>query len=171
MKNLLIGIFILGFTGLTYSQASSDVFESELRGITLVPANSSYFSAVSSGIKARRVIDLQSKVASFDITKSSAYEKEDKVFEFSFKKKEDHIHATYDRNGIIISSQERYKDIFMSQKVRNAVFNAYPGWSVEGNMYVVSYAKGKDTKRVYKVKIVKDNKHKILKLGADGNLL
>lgn len=171
MKNLLIGIFILGLTGLTYSQASSDVFESELRGITFVPANSSYFSAVSSGIKARRVIDLQSKVASFDITKSSAFDKEDKFYEVGFKKNEDHILATYDHNGIVINSQERYKDIIMTQKVRSMVFNAYPGWTIEGNMYMVSYAKGKDTKRVFKVNIVKDSKHKRLKLDANGNLL
>ena len=72
MKKLLIGIFILGLTSLSYSQASSEeANELALEGITLMPANLTYLSIVSSGIRAQKRIRVYQNcnraAASYDI--------------------------------------------------------------------------------------------------------
>ena len=171
MKKLLIFIFVLGLSGLSYAQASLEVAkELELEGITLMPANLSYLSVVSSGVEATRVINLQRKAASYNITKSPVYDKKEQYYEFSFDQKDDNIFATYDRAGRIVNSRERYKDIILSPAVRNAVFKAYPGWDMEGNSYSVFYTSGKDPKKIYKLHLRKGDQKKRIKCDANGKI-
>ncbi|MGB5356904.1 MAG: hypothetical protein WBN11_09430 [Eudoraea sp.] len=171
MKNLLVGIFILGLTSLSYSQASFEEANNlELEGITLMPANMTYLTEVSSGSKALRVINLQREAASHDVTQSDIYDGESNLYNVSFTQKDGQVLATYDKDGRILKTFEKYKDIVSPWPVRKSIYKAYPGWSVEGNRYVVSYNKGRDPVTFYKVKIEKGNKHKSVKIDSNGNM-
>ncbi len=172
MKKLLIGIFFLGLTSLAYSQGSSEERKQlKLDGITLMPANLGYLSIVGAGTKSLKVLNLQRAAASFDIKKSSTYNRKAGYHVFSFDQKDGHIIATYDRAGRIIKSSERFSDVVLDTGLRNSIYLKYPGWYIEGNKYEVLYSLGKDTKKVYRFKLKKGDQKKRIKCDANGKIM
>ncbi len=173
MKKLLIGIFFLGLTNLAFAQVSSEEGRTlELEGITVMPPNMGYFTnVVNGGVKAIKVVELQKIVASFDIAKSSIYDAKVRLYDFKFKHKDGNVSATFNRDGRIVKSYERYKDIAFPVTVRNSIYKAFPGWSTEANTYIVSYASGHNSKKVLKVKLAKEGKTKHIKVNTQGKIL
>ncbi|MCW5516246.1 hypothetical protein [Muriicola sp. Z0-33] len=172
MKKLLIGLLFMGLTSLTYAQATAEsIAEMELEGITLLPANLSYLSVVSSGTEALRVIKLQKVAASFDITQAASYDKNAKYHEFSFDQEFGHIYATYDRNGRIVRSDESYKDVILLPPTRNSIYSTFPDWEIVGNKYEVLYKLEGETQKVYKIKLKNGNKRKRVKIDPQGKIL
>lgn len=173
MKKLLIGIFFLGLTNLAFAQASSEERGAlELEGITVMPANMGYYTnVVNGGIKAMKVVELQKTVASFDITKSSIYDDKKRLYHLEFNHKDGNILTTFNRNGRIMKSFERYKNIPFPLTVRNSIYKAYPGWFAEANTYIVSYNSGEDSKKVLKVKLAREGRTKRIKVNTQGKIL
>lgn len=172
MKKLLIGIFFLGLTNLAFAQSSSEAGSIlELEGVTIMPANMGYLSIVSSGLKSVKVASLQRAAASHDITKTSIYKRKLRFYEFTFRQQDGYLVATYDSNGKIMKSNERYKDVVFPKPVRQSIYKAFPGWYSEANQYVVSFTSGREAKKVIKVKLVKEGKTKRIKVDTQGNIL
>lgn len=172
MKKLLIGLLFMGFTSLNFGQApSEDMAELALDGITLVPANLSYLSIVSSGTKALKVLNLQRAAAAFDITKAAEYNRNARLHHFSFDQKEGHIFATYDGSGRIVRSDESYKDVILLPPTRNRLYKTFPDWEIVGNKYSVLYKLGKETEKVYKIKLKNGNQIKRIKCDPQGKIL
>ncbi len=173
MKKLLIGIFFLGLTNLAFAQASSEERGTlELEGITVMPANMAYYTNVlNGGIKALKVLELQKIVASFDITTSSIYDGKNRRYHFEFNHKDGNVSTTFNGNGRIMKSFERYKNIAFPLTVRNSIYKAFPGWSAEANTYIVSYNSGQDAKKVLKVKLKKEGETKRIKVNTQGRIL
>ncbi len=165
MKKLLTGLVILGLTNLAYPQNSNDGSTFLLEGVTVSP-NMLYLSSVSSGTHSKRVWDLENFAARYDITKSPLFDNSDRNYTISFKQSKGLILATYDKNGNIIKTSERFKDIVVPIGVRNYIGKEYPGWVHQGNSYLVSYSGNKNVKKVYKVEIVKQNMQKRIRISS-----
>jgi len=172
MKQLLIGLVFMGLTSLSYGQATAeDMAETTLDDINYAPANFNYLSVASAGTRALKVTKLQKAAASFDITKAATYDKSAKYHEFSFYQEDGHIYATYDRNGAIVRSDESYKDVILMPPARNSVYNTFPDWEIVGNKYEVLYKLGKETEKVYKIKLKNGNQRKRIKIDPQGKIL
>ncbi|MGB1308056.1 MAG: hypothetical protein ACPG6B_04045 [Oceanihabitans sp.] len=170
MKTLLFGLLFIGFANLNHAQ----VQEVTLANVVISPLNASYLNAVHDSKTPEIVRKLENKAARFDITESPVFDKQFEAYEVIFTendKNRNSIIATYDSNGKILKSYEKFKDVSIPHTVRNAVYNKFPDWKIFSDTYLVTYYTGKTAKRVFKLKIEKDNKKKTLKVDIDGNLI
>lgn len=174
MKNLLIGIFFLGLTTLTYSQSLETTSEIKLEAVTLTPLNLSYINAVKDKDTPIRVVNLENKVARYDITEQPIYGKNFEAYEVVFEEtngRKGRIIATYDNNGKVLTTMERFQNVSLPPSVRNAVSKAYPDWIVQNDMYLVSYYSGDKISKMYRVRIKNKNQKKVLKIDPYGQFI
>lgn len=174
MKNLIIGLFVLGFTSLGYTQEQRHSNAVELADVIISPLNMSYLNKVQDEFTPVKVKHLEDKAARFDITESPVYDRKfeayEVVFTDAYNKNQGNIVATYDSNGKILRSLERYKETLLPPKVRNAIFKRYPNCSLESNLYLLTYYHNKDVKKVYKVRIKDGDKKMNLHVDHNGNM-
>ncbi|MBU2951704.1 hypothetical protein KO493_13445 [Tamlana agarivorans] len=176
MKNVLIGIFCLGFTTLMFAQVS---YESDdlliLKYKTATAVHSEYLSTVLEMQTAKRIKSLESTVANYDITKDPVYNKATQsayrvVFE-EHDKYQGSIIAKFNHVGELTESFERFKDVTLPYSVRYSVTKTYPGCTFISNTYYVSYMPNKPIEKTYKIKIKVDGSKKTIKVDEKGQIL
>ncbi|RBP32840.1 hypothetical protein DFR65_102176 [Oceanihabitans sediminis] len=170
MKNLFFGLMFLGIASLSYSQ----IAEVQLEDVNLTPLNTSYLNEVSDKSTPKIVRRFESEVARYDITEAPFYDDKFEAYEVIFEGKNSdqcRIVATYDNEGKVLSSLERFKDVALPYAVRNSIEKKYPGWIVIKDTYLVSYYLDKEVKKMYKLKIAKGNKRKNIKVDVLGNTI
>ena len=175
MKKLILGAILLGFANLSYSQSSecgTNVIK--LSGVEVSAVNQNYLKEVEGSSISDVVYILESKAARYNIEQSPSYDDNDigieglsKTYGVKFSQPKGEIYATYDRNGNIISTNEKYFNLAPPPAVRNSAFKALPDWKVNSTSYTVNY-NGKDAKKAYKIQLSKDRQKKTLKFDVDG---
>jgi len=173
MKTFLIGLIFLGFTSLGHSQVNGEtkVKEEALDVITVTRLNLSYLKKVQDENTPKRVKALENRAARYDITESPVFDRKFESYEVLFEQTKGRIVATFDQEGKIINSLERFDDVLLPPEVRNTIFKEYPGWSIHKDMYLVSYYHDKDVKKTYKVQIRKEKQKKNLKIDSQGKIM
>ncbi|MDE1205923.1 hypothetical protein [Tenacibaculum larymnensis] len=175
MKKFVFGLLFLGLTSLVHSQSNGIAKNIILEPVTIKPLNLSYLNEVQHKDTPELVKNLENEAARYDITEDPIFDREFEAYEVIFRTKKEGgttglITATYDSNGKIMSSIERYKNILLPKVVRTAILNKYPGWIIHKDVYLVTYRNNSKSKKVFKVQIRKDGKRKNLKLDYDGNI-
>ena len=66
---------------------------------------------------------------------------------------------------------EKFKDIRLPLAVSNAIVEKYPGWRIEGDIYLVNYRDNSKIIKSYKLFIRKDEMHKRVKTDENGKFL
>ncbi len=167
MKKLLFGMFVLGLTNLVYPQNAFDGTEIvKLENITVSPINTDYWTEVKEGTVSERVLKLENMAARFDLRRSKFYQGAGPEYRVTFRQPNGKILATYDDQGKMLHSYERFTDIAIPITIRNRVYLMHPGWKMAGNSYVVSYYKNKEAEKRYKVRLEKGNLKKEVKIGS-----
>ena len=167
MKNLIITLIITGLTAVGFAQEKTIALdEVEITGV-----NYKYLDALGDGFVAKPVKVLEQKVATFNVKSLVGYEDEENDYYVYFKIPQGKILAVYDTDGEIMRTSEKFKDIRLPLGVSNAIVEKYPGWTIEGDIYLVSYMKDKKIGKTYKLFIQKDGKHKRVKTDDNGNFL
>lgn len=171
MKNLIIGLAVLGLTNLAFSQGSNvDTPKYDLEKFNPIMVNATYLDEVYDQSMADHVRSLEYKVAG---PGSQSFKKLDKKvnkpYEILFKSNKGSIHATYDKSGQIIATLERFEDVKLPDAVRNAVFKNHSKWILFKTDYFVSYELGKKVMKEYKVQIRNGKSKKTFRLNSDGN--
>ena len=165
MKKMMFGLLFLGLASLVHSQEpDKKTREVVLEGVTVTSPNFAYLATVQDNGTPETVKGLERKAASFNLKESPIYNKIDKAFEVFFSNSKGHIVATYDEEGNILSSFEKFGDVVLPLSIRNTVYEAYPDWTVKKNTYVVTYYHNKGAKKTYHFQIMKGEKTKNLKL-------
>jgi len=167
MKNLIITLIITAFTAVSFAQEKTIPLEE----VEVLGVNYKYLDALGEGFVAKPVRVLQQSVANFDLKTIDGYEDEEKEFYVYFKIPVGKILAVYDKEGEIMRTSERFKDIRLPLAVSNAIVEKYPGWTIEGDIYLVSYIKNKKISKTYKLFLEKDGNHKRVKTDDYGNFL
>ena len=159
MKNLIIGLIITVLTTIGFAQDTSNKFEVSLEEVEILDVNNKYLNAIGYRNAAEPVKLLAQKVASLDLEYSNClkadYEKQE--FHVQFKIPQGEIFAVYDKDGEIISTSEKYKDISLPLAVSNAIVDKYPGWKISSDIYRVTYIKNGELNKTYKLFIEKTN--------------
>ena len=172
MRAILFGMLFIGLTSLSFAQELNDeAQEVVLEGVTVTALNMNYLNEVHDAATPEIVKGLETRAAGFDIKKSPNYNDDFGPYKVYFSNSKGRIIATYNRNGEILASSEKFKDVILPIEVRNAVYSRYPDWTVESNVYLVSYYHRKGVNKMYQFNIGKDGMNKNLKIGVDGNLI
>lgn len=162
MKKLILGLLIFGLTSQVYSQIV------ELDEVVITATNYKYLNAVDNTEAAVPVKMLERQVAKFDLKKADFYLDEYDFYNVTFFIPEGKILVAYDKEGNVLRTVEKFKDIKLPMDIRTAIEKRFPGWVVKKDVYRVTYNDGK-SKRQYKVVLENGDKTMRVKLDGDGN--
>lgn len=168
MKKVALGLIALGFTFQIYAQDRPVV---KLPEVTLVNTNYKYLSSVDSEVVAIPVEQLETKIATFNIKELDIYEDEYDYYDVYFIIPEGKILASYDKEGNILRTIEKFKNTHLPAAVAKAILKRFPNWNFSENIYVVNYKKSKGATKHYKLTLENGDKRIKVKLDALGNFL
>ncbi len=172
MKKLIIGLLALGLTNLSFSQILNEgVTEVQLEGVTVSPRNSNYLNKVQDLNTPIKVKRLENKAAQYDIKDAGIFDHKFEAYEVIFKQSSGKIIAIYDKEGNVISSSEKFKNLRLPKAVRMGIFEDHDGWELHSDSYLVSYYSGKNVKKLYKVQLRKGKQKKNLRVDVEGNIM
>ena len=141
---------------------------------TLIPKskvlNSNYFYKVFDNSMAIHVSALEKRVSRFDVTSVPEYNGKSKPFEVKFKTGKGFIKVLYDKDGRILKTEEKFKDVKLPNVVRDNIFKKYINCTLLGSNYLVYY-NGQTVKKIYRVTVSKDGSKKKIKINANGDFI
>ncbi len=166
MKKLIFSLIIFSLAFEMYSQIT------QLPEVVITAVNYKYLNAVDSEDTALSVQMLQEQVAMYDLKNSDLYNDDYDTYTVSFFIPDGKILAAYDKNGEVIRTIERFKNIKLPESVQNAISKRFPNWSLVKDTYLVNYHKNNEkVSKQYKVKLKNGKKVMRVKLTEDGGFL
>lgn len=169
MKKTLIGLLIFGLTTQAFSQI---VKTEELSEVTVYATNYKYLNDVNTEeVASLPVKMLERKVASYDVKNSDFYQDDYDLYHITFFIPEGKILAAYDKDGKLIRTAEKFKDINLPNSVKEAVLDRFPEWTITKDIYLVNYHDAKGTNKKYKLKLENGDKTLRVKVDETGKFL
>lgn len=166
MKNVITGLFLLGLT----TQAFCQVIE--LSDVFISPVNYKYIATVDTEGTDPNVVNVQRKVATYDVTNKDYYNDEYDSYDVSFYIPEGFAAAAYDKDGQLLRTIEKYKSVKLPIAVSKAVNDRFPKWTIESDVYKVTYSSEKiSAKKIYKLKLTNGKETIKVKTDEEGNFL
>lgn len=160
---LVISVVLASAVMPTYSQEV-------LPEVTVVAVNYKYLKMVGDKETAVPVKRLERAAAAYDIKSADYYEDEYDTYFVSFYLPEGEILAAYDKDGKLIRTAEKYKNVKLPSAVAKAVTERFPKWRISKDVYVVNYyGEGGATKR-YKLLLENGNKRLRIKTDDQGTI-
>lgn len=164
MKKLIIGLLLIGLTTQIYAQDPTQLPE------VVIVHNYKYLSSASSEDLAIPVEKLELKVSDFNVKELDIYSDEYDFYDVYFFIPQGKILASYDKEGNLLRTAERYKDIKLPKPVREAVAKRFPNWAISKDIYLVNYHESGNIKKLYKITL-KNGKQRIkVKVDDLGNI-
>lgn len=163
MKKLILSLLILGLTTSSFAQEKTE----QLSEVFISATNYKYLDKVDSKEVAVPVELLERKVATFNLQNADFYQDDYDLYYVSFYIPEGKILAAYDKQGNVIRTAERFKDIELPAQVVKAVKKRFPNWAITQDVYIVNYHEKKGAKKSYKLKL--KNGEKVIRVKMDEN--
>ncbi len=168
MKKLLIGLLAIGLTTQFYAQVIDDGMLPE---VEVRATNYKYLNSVDNSEAAVSVKYLEDMAAKFDTRSSEFFEDVGDFYRVYFYIPEGTLVAAYDRNGKILYTIEKYKDVALPADVVSSVHKRFPEWTIAKDVYKVSYDVKKGSVKQYKI-VLKNGKETIrIKVDEEGVFL
>ena len=162
MKKLMIGLLALGLTTQFYAQVINDGMLPE---VEVRATNYKYLNSVDNSEATVPVQLLEDMVAKFDIKSSEFYEDGSSIYRVYFYIPDGKIVAAYDRDGKILYTIEKFKNVALPEDVASSVADRFPGWKIAKDVYKVNYDTKSGTQKQYK--IVLENGNKTIRVKVD----
>lgn len=164
MKTYVIGILFFGLTNLIIAQNDlALVASSNPNGYSTSSTvkNVAYLNTVAHQDISKKIEKLQRVVANYDIQKNEVYQsKINTTYTVDFTVGDNTITAIYDKNGVLLSCNEKYQDIKMPYFISSKLVKDYPNWYIKEVQCSIKYSKSKEPNITYKVAINNGNKTK-----------
>ena len=161
---LLIGGLITGFI----SSSSAQIM---LPDFTVIAVRYKYLSAVDNKELPQPVRLLERKAVQYDIKNSELYADEYDEYDITFILPSGYILATYDKDGKLLRSAERYQDVALPATVVQAVGKKFPQWGFTKDLYLVTYHEANGAKKVWKITLQNGDMRLRVKADEKGNLI
>lgn len=158
-------MFMLGLIFQSFAQIT------ELPEIKLVAVNYKYLDAAGNEDAALSVQQLQQQVAEYDVKKTDFYTDEYDLYNVNFFIPEGKILASYDKDGNLLRTAEKFKDVALPQAVREAVAGRFPNWIITGDVYLVNYHGPDKVTKLYKILLENGEQRMRIKTDEKGNFL
>jgi hypothetical protein len=165
---------IVSMIGLLFMVWGIQLFAQDtLPGVTVISYNYKYLKSINDTNSAQPVKMLQKHSANYDIKSSEYYEEDYNEYFIAFYIPQGEILATYDRDGKIIRTAERFKNVGLPADVRKSVNARFPNWAIAKDFYLVSYyAEAKNpTKKMYKLILENGSKRMRVKTNEKGEFI
>lgn len=107
--------------------------------VKIIASTYKYLNAVDNKEMAQPVKLLESQVAVYDVKKSEFYSDEYDGYYISFYIPEGRILASYDKDGKLLRTAEKFNNALLPEAVRNAVSQRFPNWVISKDIYQVFY--------------------------------
>ena len=168
MKHLKLLLIPVGMTCFTLS-ASAQVILPEVR---IVASTYKYLNAADNKEMAQPVKMLETKTATYDVKKSEYYNDDYDSYYVSFFIPDGKILASYDKDGKLLRTAEKFKNTKLPEAVRNAVVKRFPNWAIPEDIYQVHYY-GQDEKadKTFKLLLRNGDKRMKVKLNEKGDFI
>jgi len=141
MKKTLLGLLAIGLTIPMYAQI---IKTEELSEVEVYATNYKYLNDMNSMEEASIPVKmLQNKVAAFNVKDSEFYQDDYDLYQINFFIPEGKILAAYDKDGKLLNTAERFKDINLPTAVKKAVVDRFPNWTITQDTYLVNYRDGR----------------------------
>jgi len=173
MKTLVVILLLASFSFSSYAQRITELEETKVAfsPITLTETDvpDEYRYEVNDGFTDEFAKDPISFVESyFDISNliEEVKHKDYDYYMVRFTTNNGFLEAKYSKDGELNRTRQIFKNAVLPLAVRNELFRQTEGWSMVKNTYI---AKGKSNildKEDYRIKVVKGNKKKIVKIDA-----
>ena len=161
---LLLSAFALGFTLPAIGQEI-------LPEVTVKAVKYKYLNAVDQKDIAQPVKLLERRAAEYDVKSSEFYEEDYDTYFVSFYLPEGQVLAAYAKDGKLLHTAEKYKDVALPMAVRDAVVKRFPQWSITKDVYLVNYFEESGAKKTYKVTLQNGDKRMKVKTNEKGEFL
>ncbi len=80
--------------------------------------------------------------------------------------------ATYDKDGKILRTAERFSNVVLPPSVRKSVAENYPDWVIAKDVYLVNFHAGSNhISKVYKILLENGDQRKRIKTDEKGNFI
>ena len=168
MKKLLISVFLVGFVTQQYAQ---DLPVQQLNEVFIVATNYKYLDKISAEDVAVPVKELQRRAATYNVKSLDIYQDDYDYYEVSFVIPEGKILASYDRDGKILRTAEKYKMVDLPTPVLKSIAQRFPNWSITKNVYRVFYHETDGVKMKYKITLENGDQRMKVKVDDEGNFL
>lgn len=169
MKKIIFGLLFIGLTIQSFAQIIVTLPE-----IEITATNYKYLSKAGFENASLPVEMLERKVATFDLKNAEFYSDEYDTYEVSFYLPEGYVLASYDKDGNILRTAERFKNVKLPRAVIESVAKTYPDWVFTKDIYLVNYHErgttGKITKK-YKITLENNDQKIRVKVDENGNFL
>ncbi len=162
MKKPILIILLLVLSSQVYSQVT------ELNEVVITAVNYKYLNAVDSEDTDISVQLLEEKVAMHNLKDSDLYDDDYDTYHITFFIPEGKILAAYDKDGKLIRTIEKFKNVKLPMRVRDAIAKRFPNWTMVEDVYRVNYHKG-SVKKQYKVTLKKEDETMKVKLNEKGD--
>jgi len=167
LGSLLLGVFIFGSALQTFAQKV-------LPAITITASNYKYLNAINPEVAAQPVSMLEHYAAAYDIKGAEFYEDEYDTYVVSFFIPDGKILAAYDKDGKLLRTAEKFKEVAVPNNVRLAVAKRFPNWTIANDVYLVRYREANDgrvTKQLYKLVLQNGEQRMRVKINDVGEFL
>lgn len=171
MKKLILK---LAFVGVVIFIAALQTFAQKvLPEITITAANYKYLNAINPEEAAQPVNMLEQYAATYDLKGAEFYEEEYDNYFVAFYIPEGKILASYDKDGKLLRTAEKFKNVAVPKEVMENVTKRFPQWTVSKDIYRVSYYDkgGAVTKKIYKLLLENGDKKMRIKTNDSGQIL
>jgi len=174
MKTVITFVLCLGLFSVSYSQDNKTVNKSETTKVEKLP------EVVISQIKkdfSKYIADTNPDVVVKNIQDEFiSYEVDNDCQNFdeylvTLESGKGTLVATYNEKGVLLSVSEKYTNVELPRDVINSVYISYPEWIITKSKFEYSQQKGEVSKKVYHLKLKKDNKTQNIMVSSNGEII
>jgi len=168
MKKLLLVLLALGLTTQFYAQVINDGMLPE---VEVRATNYKYLNSIDNSEAAVSVQLLEDMVAKFDVKSSEFYEDGSDFYRVYFYIPDGKIVAAYDRDGKILYTIEKFKNVALPNDVAASIAERFPGWKIAKDVYKVNFDADLGAQKQYKVVLENGKKTIRVKVDEEGTFL
>lgn len=168
MKKLIISLFLVGFVTQQYAQ---NLQTEQLNEVFIVATNYKYLDDISAEDVAIPVKELQRRAATYNVKNLDIYQDDYDYYEVSFVIPDGKILASYDKDGKILRTAEKYKKVNLPTPVLKSIAKRFPNWSITKNIYRVFYHETDGVKMKYKLTLENGDQRMKIKVDEEGSFL
>lgn len=139
--------------------------------IKIVAVNYKYLNAVNNKEEAMPVKQLEWYASAYDLKNSEFYEDDYDSYYVSFYIPEGRILAAYDKDGKLIRTAEKFKDVAIPSAVRKSIAERFPNWKIAKDVYLVTYHDTKGVTKRYKFLLENGDKRMRIKTDEKGKFI
>ena len=131
-----------------------------------------YLLAVNQTEAAQPVKILERRAAEYDVKSADFYEEDYDTYFVSFYIPEGQLLASYDKDGKLLTTAEKYKNVDLPKKVKSSLSERFPQWAFTHDIYLVNYHEdNNNVRKVYKLTLQNGDKRLKVKLNENGEFL